>query len=532
MRIDPNTVVHRVHEEVVRRRDAGNATSVAPFQQHLHPDQFDWVRSAQPLPMKEQYELSELLAYSDVAFIEACYFAVLRRSPDEVGMASYLNPLRSGAMSKVEVVAALRWSPEGNSKGVHVNGLLIPYTVQKWRRKRFIGPLVGYVQGLVRLPRLFDQIAVLDARQARDLQGLGEFVNAVNLRLDDTVRELERSLNDVSQPRFDMLERMAGEAVKRDSELAKSFDERSGGLEDAIGQQQVRYEVLLRELVSRVNADIARLRETLEGQIARITLQESDAASRKFQLETIAGEVAAIGNEKRQRRELERELDPLYVAFEEKFRGTRELIRQRVEPYVAVMQDAQVGTRLAPILDIGCGRGDLIDILRENDLIARGVDSNRIFVDLCRARGLDVVEGDALEMLRSLPDASLGAVTGLHIAEHLPFEILISLIDECRRVLCIGGVLLLETPNPENLLVATQFFYMDPTHRNPLPPEALQWFVEARGFERVRIERLSLARSLGVPPLLNEEIPGAGSINFLLSQAHAAPDYAVIARRL
>lgn len=521
MRIDPGSIRRRVQEEVARRADAGAATGLAALGQHSVVPHGQWVRATTPFGVKEQYELSELLAYSDVAFVEVCYLAVLRRSPDEQGLATHLNHLRSGAMSKVEIVAALRWSPEGTSKGVHINGLLIPYTVQKWRRKRYIGPLVAYAQGLVRLPRLFDRIAVLDARQAHELQGLGEYVNSMNLRLDAAVRDVQKSLRDDSQPRFEVLERMAGDAVSRGYEL-----------ERAIEEQHDQHDGKLREVASEIAADIAQMRAVLGGQTARMAVQESDSARFKLELEKLSASMASIESRRRERLDFERSLDPLYVAFEEKFRGTRELIRQRVEPYVAVMQDAQVGTQLTPILDIGCGRGDLLDILRENGLVAKGVDSNRVFVDRCRARGLNVVEGDALELLRSLPDAALGGVTGLHIAEHLTFETLVELLDECRRVLCIGGVLLLETPNPENLLVATQFFYMDPTHRNPLPPEALQWFVEARGFERVRIERLTLGRPMDVPPLLDENVPGAGSVNFLLRQVHVGPDYVVTARRL
>lgn len=521
MRIDPDSIRCRVQEEVERRAAAGAASGMAALGQHSVAPNRPWARATIPFGVKEQYQLRELLAYSDVAFVEVCYLAVLRRPADEQGLATHLNHLRSGAMSKVEIVAALRWSPEGTSKGVHIDGLLIPYTVQKWRRKRYIGPLVAYAQGLVRLPRLFDRIAVLDARQAHELQGLGEYVNSMNLRLDAAVRDVQKSLREDSQPRLEVLERMAGNAVSRGCELERALEE-----------QRDQYDGKLREVATEIGADIEQMRAVLEDKAERLAVQESDSARFKLELGKLSASMASIEIKRRERLDLERSLDPLYVAFEEKFRGTRELIRQRVEPYVAVMQEAQVGTQLTPILDIGCGRGDLLDILRENGLVAKGVDSNRVFVDLCRARGLNVVEGDALELLRSLPDAALGGVTGLHIAEHLPFETLVQLLDECRRVLCIGGVLLLETPNPENLLVATQLFYMDPTHRNPLPPEALQWFVEARGFERVRIERLSLGRPMDVPPLLEENVPGAGSVNFLLRQAHVGPDYVVTARRL
>ena len=106
-----------------------------------------------------------------------------------------------------------------------------------------------------------------------------------------------------------------------------------------------------------------------------------------------------------------------------------------------------------------------------------------------------------------------------------------ALIDEALRTLRPDGVLVLETPNPENPAVGSYLFYMDPTHRNPLPPEMLRWLVEARGFVDVRVERLTLARETGAPAPLGDDIPGATTMNRLITPLHAALDYAVIARR-
>lgn len=162
-------------------------------------------------------------------------------------------------------------------------------------------------------------------------------------------------------------------------------------------------------------------------------------------------------------------------------------------------------------------------MLKQEGLVGRGVDLNDVFLAQCRARGLDVVESDALAYLRELPDASLGAITSMHLVEHLPMDVLIKLIDESARVLRPGGVIALETPNPENLLVGSHFFYMDPTHRNPLPPALLHWLVEARGFELARVDRLSEHR--GGPALVPvaEDVPGATQINAFVALLSQAP---------
>ena len=224
-------------------------------------------------------------------------------------------------------------------------------------------------------------------------------------------------------------------------------------------------------------------------------------------------------------------LNAMYVSFEDRFRGDRADIKQRVAVYLPMIEAAQVGTLDAPIVDVGCGRGEWLELLKERSLTARGVDLNRIMVNECRERGFEVVEADALHYLRELPDNSLGAVTGMHIIEHLPLPTLIALLDESLRVLRPGGLAIFETPNPENLVVGACNFYMDPTHHNPLPPPMVEYLIEARGFVRVEIRRWrqGLQDSLQFLPA---ETSGATELNLLIRMAKdyyfAAPDYAVL----
>src|SRR5262249_47024730 len=144
-------------------------------------------------------------------------------------------------------------------------------------------------------------------------------------------------------------------------------------------------------------------------------------------------------------------LDALYASFEDQFRGTREDIKERLRVYLSVLQEAKLGSETRPILDVGCGRGEWLELLQEAGLCGQGVDRNRVLVEQCQRRGLRVVESDVLAYLRSLPGASLGVVTGFHIIEHLPLEILIKLLDETVRVLTSGGLAIFETPNPRNV---------------------------------------------------------------------------------
>ncbi|UCF93860.1 MAG: methyltransferase domain-containing protein [Desulfobacterales bacterium] len=179
--------------------------------------------------------------------------------------------------------------------------------------------------------------------------------------------------------------------------------------------------------------------------------------------------------------------DPLYVSFEDQFRGSPEDIKERLRVYLPRIREAAAGNAESPILDLGCGRGEWLELLKTEGLVARGLDINRVLVEQCRQRGLDAVEGDVIEYLRSLPNAGLGAVTGFHLAEHLSFDLLIRLLDETLRVLTPGGLAIFETPNPQNILVGACNFYVDPTHQRPLHPEMMRFLVENRGFDQVDI---------------------------------------------
>jgi ubiquinone/menaquinone biosynthesis C-methylase UbiE len=183
-------------------------------------------------------------------------------------------------------------------------------------------------------------------------------------------------------------------------------------------------------------------------------------------------------------------LDAFYVAFEDQFRGNREDILDRLKVYLPLIQEAKIGTPLTPILDVGCGRGEWLELLQKSGYTARGIDINRVMLEQCQSRDLEVIEADVITYLQSLPDASLGAVTGFHIIEHLPFTMLIKLFDESVRVLKPGGLVIFETPNPDNLLVGSNTFYIDPTHRNPLPNLMISFLAESRGLSQVTIMKL------------------------------------------
>jgi O-antigen chain-terminating methyltransferase len=166
------------------------------------------------------------------------------------------------------------------------------------------------------------------------------------------------------------------------------------------------------------------------------------------------------------------------------FRGSEAEIRHRLERYLALLRE------VPPVLDLGSGRGELLLLLREAGVEASGVEADPALVAGARRRGLEVTEGDVLEELRRSDDASLGAVTAIHLFEHLPPPTLLEVLAEIRRVLRPGGTLVAECPNPHSLRVGASLYWLDPTHQHPLMPEVLEVWLRASGFSDTHLELL------------------------------------------
>jgi 2-polyprenyl-3-methyl-5-hydroxy-6-metoxy-1,4-benzoquinol methylase len=569
--------MHRVRAEVARRQGDG------PASEHTKPDHFDraslprWCSGVPPLPAKKEFALAELMAFSDAEFVDSAYRALLRRPPDTDGAAEFLRALRTGELTKVEVLAALRWSAEGRAESVHVDGLRVRYLIRRARRLRIVGPVIAWVLTILRLPALQRRLELIDVVRAREAHELGHQFNAVaegiearwsiedrlvevSARLGEQNRSIEHTLAQQAE-QIDELQRERSSLEARLQEMRDRFGEEitamavrlAAAAEEANASMQGRIDALAEQL-QLLQQDRRAQRNELEALVTTVSGKVGDQdfvlLSRQVTMQRFASvelqrRLGMLLDEVRRRlpsplkadqlqqfaAEDAHRLDEMYAELEMRFRGSHESVKQRAEHYLAAILEAGVGTVEAPVLDLGCGRGEWLDLLAERGLAARGVDLNRVFLAACRERGLDVVESDVLAYLRELPDASIGAITSLHVVEHLPLNAFIELLDASHRVLMPGGLIALETPNPENLLVATHFFYLDPTHRNPLPPALLQWMVQARGFTDVRVEYLTEHRATASIEPVPDDVPGAHQINHLVSLVNQALDYTVVAQK-
>lgn len=210
-----------------------------------------------------------------------------------------------------------------------------------------------------------------------------------------------------------------------------------------------------------------------------------------------------------------------YRAFEERYRGSRETIKARLRvylPFVAALQALRADCKA---VDLGCGRGEWLELLGEAGVPARGFDLDPDMLAACRERGLPAGEGAALGVLEGLGDESVDLVSAFHLVEHLPFADLQALVGHAFRVLRPGGLLVMETPDPENLSVGAASFYLDPTHVRPIPAGLLAFLPEHQGFHRVKILRLQERPGLA-------ESPAPSLVNVLRD---ASADFAVVAQK-
>lgn len=170
-----------------------------------------------------------------------------------------------------------------------------------------------------------------------------------------------------------------------------------------------------------------------------------------------------------------------YVGFEDRFRGSEAEIRARLADYVPYFAGA------ADVLDIGCGRGEFLDLLRQRGISARGLDVNPEMVEVCRSRGLQAVHGDALSYLHGLSDESLGGLIAVQVVEHLDANYLTAMLQAAFHKLRPGARIILETINPACWVAFFESYIRDLTHVRPVHPETLQYLLLASGFHQAEI---------------------------------------------
>ena len=266
--------------------------------------------------------------------------------------------------------------------------------------------------------------------------------------------------------------------IKELQKALRSHDELLIHNENRINELRVSKEQLLMKhesIINELQNKVAHINETISG-IPKLS------GHKQISPETDTSKIQA----KPERETISNEtLDYIYYDLENILRGSEEEIRQRQQDYLKYMKND------GPVLDIGCGRGELLELLLHNGFESMGVDSNKLMVDYCISKGLKATQAEGISYLSNLKDESLGGLTAFHFIEHLDSNSLCSFLITALRKIKDGGILILETPNPLGSYTLSRSFYLDFSHLRPVHPNALKLLLESIGFTVVKLMYLS-----------------------------------------
>ncbi|HEX8544790.1 MAG TPA: methyltransferase domain-containing protein [Pseudomonas sp.] len=446
------------------------------------------------------YQWMELIQLDDEALMRAAYPTLLGRKAEGSEIQQSLHQLRSG-FDKFEILAALRYSPEGKAHNTEVHGLRRAKLKNTLRRIPVLGKLLLSAYSVASIEsRNRYYVARLDLLSRQNqLQGDGLLASRDQFNILQAQLYAQLDLQRNQQLHLDELNSFL-QSQQRDLQMHQSFLQAQQTALDAheyaVNAQQAQLKEHQNALeqkeqeFKRLEAELNLERKTLQELRARLAHLErqprqlaanTGADTDASVVATVAAATSGVPSSIP---------DSFYLAFENRFRGDAQTIRERQSYYLPILDTiAPLNTGL-PLVDIGCGRGEWLNMLPER-FTRIGIDLNSMNVEACIEQGLQAVQQDALIWLANQPDNSIAAVSAFHVIEHLSFEQFNTLLDQCQRVLAPGGMIIFETPNPENIVSAATHFYTDPTHIHPLPPAFTEFLVEFKGFADVAIHRLN-----------------------------------------
>ena len=435
------------------------------------------------------YHVNDLLKYHDRDFIRNAYRAILKREPDEAGFLHNLGLLQSGVFNKIDILASLRYSDEGEANGVSISGLRFPATIRTLERLPVSGYVLQLLLAFVRLPLMI--------RSQRQFQG---YIVAQQLAIADYVNDLHRSN-----------EEMKVENTNQVTERTTLINQ-----VHALGAT-LNETVLPRILTDDAEAKLIQLDDRLSHLSQTVSRTRQQISGLASDVRTVERNLAA---EKNQTSDELREWDNFYAAFEDQFRGSAEEVEERLKYYLPFLQELKADSK---ILDLGSGRGDWLKLLSKHGFTPCAVEVNEVFAERSRAEGFDVTHSDMMVYLSRQSDDSLDLVTVFHLIEHMSTDKLISLLNEIKRALKPGGRVFIETPSPENIVVAACNFYADPTHHKPVNPHTLMFILRTMGFVDLGLQFL---HPIDDSPFKTSE--GAQQLNMWF---YGPRDFSAIARK-
>lgn len=381
----------------------------------------------------------ELLKFDGEEFIEVLYRSILLREVDESGKANSIKFLNSPDTDKVDLIYNIVNSEEGKSNNIKAKGIKGRKILLDIKRRIYSLPLIGYCV------RLGVNICLLPRKIKHIYSSMSDIYDAVrfmNDRIDKVKNEIYNTADENKKTENEIrnIEKGIKQSIITNSNLILDINERYSKLKN-------RTEELEKYRLDRIN----KIKE----------------------------------NSKRSKRE-KILMDKFYLRYNEHLMpDSREEVKNRAKVYIGKLDDYfnDYDKKNLSIIDLGCGKGEWLELLDENGYKAIGIDNNTNMVKKLSSilPSAKIVESDAFCYLKGLEDNSVDLISSFHMVEHLEMVEVIELLSECRRVLKNGGIIIIETPNPQNILTSTYYFNMDPTHKKPIPPELLAFIISESG---------------------------------------------------
>ncbi|RKD32271.1 class I SAM-dependent methyltransferase [Thermohalobacter berrensis] len=427
-----------------------------------------------------------------------------------------------------------------------------------WGKKIFRKFLSWYVDPVVEQQRYFN------ASSTRSINELYKFILDImpiikNMQekinnTQDTIFNLNKKLDDLislEKKKEELFESKINNLEKYILDIEKDLRDTMGKVNDRISKYKYHFDLAINDIREEVNYSkkLDEYKEEINSLLLEVNQNGKLSDELKMKINEIDNKISIIEqivyfnkllmmnllqNETCKKKEKQDEKNSLfnYLDFENTFRGSEELIKERFEFYLKYFKDKK------NVLDIGCGRGEMLELLKENDINALGIDINEDMVSYCRSKGLKVEKADAIEYLREIEDNSLDGIFIGQVVEHLDFNYLLQLLKLTYQKLSKEGILIIEAPNPMCLYIYSFGFYIDPTHIKPVHPYTVKYILDKVNFRDIEIKllspvpentKLSLINIENINDkyiaLINENFKKINDILF------SYQDYAIIARK-
>lgn len=493
---------------------------------------------------QKQVKMKQILQFEGEDFVHACYEQILLREPDKAGLWDNLRRLQLRQVSRIEMAYDFSFSQEAVGKGIVLKGGKVRYYMLRCLRKLFRIPVVGrifrFTYHFFCINRTINSMISWNMKLQEKIQGLENLTDRVQVleNLPGRVQALE----ELAEVRVEKLVNQS----KKLEQLESLFNYRVEQLENL----SVRIE-RMGDMPGRVE----NLEENIRNNNALIKKHESalteDFEQQKKSLENFYVAFSNVKSEIKQMQLTARcerkednvdkhegvatavpESDPYlsidYFDFENRFRGSREHVKNVQEIYLPFFKNCK------NVVDLGCGRGEFVELLLENGIGVKGVDLYMPYVEYCKMQNLPVEQGDALVYLKGQEKVD-GIFLG-QVVEHLSIAQTIELCHIAYNKLEVGGYLIMETPNPTSLAIYTESFYMDPSHNRPIHPKTLQYIAEKQGFSEVKILFTESSRLPYHIPKLAEHGEGRAhefdlAMERVADMLFGSQDYAIIAKK-